>query len=66
MLERMPVIEKASSGHINGDSAEEAAKTQAAKPRQGEPMLLHTPANQVTLTLLPVSTFYNKHYFSQV
>ncbi|XP_037314677.1 AP-1 complex subunit gamma-like 2 [Pungitius pungitius] len=48
VLERMPVIEKNSPGHTNGESTGEAVKdTPAAKMKQGEPLLLQQPANQV-------------------
>lgn len=51
MLERMPVIEKTSSGHINGESAAKTVKEiQPAKLKQGEPLLLQQPANQVRET----------------
>uniref|UniRef100_A0A8C9XYD9 AP-1 complex subunit gamma n=1 Tax=Sander lucioperca TaxID=283035 RepID=A0A8C9XYD9_SANLU len=48
VLERMPVIEKNSPGHTNGESAGEAIKDiQPAKIKQGEPLLPPQPANQV-------------------
>lgn len=44
----MPVIEKNSPGHTNGESAGEAIKDiQPAKIKQGEPLLPPQPANQV-------------------
>uniref|UniRef100_A0A4W6CRC9 AP-1 complex subunit gamma n=1 Tax=Lates calcarifer TaxID=8187 RepID=A0A4W6CRC9_LATCA len=55
VLERMPVIEKNSPGHTNGESAGEPMKEiQPPKVKQGEPLLPQQPANQkdgVTLTL---------------
>lgn len=51
VLERMPVIEKTSLGHINGELAEKTVKEiQPAKLKQGEPLLPLQPANQVTVT----------------
>uniref|UniRef100_A0A3B4UCI9 Adaptor related protein complex 1 subunit gamma 2 n=1 Tax=Seriola dumerili TaxID=41447 RepID=A0A3B4UCI9_SERDU len=48
VLERMPVIEKNSPGHTNGESAGEAIKEiQPAKVKQAEPLLPQQPANQV-------------------
>ncbi|XP_039671161.1 AP-1 complex subunit gamma-like 2 [Perca fluviatilis] len=48
VLERMPVIEKNSPGHTNGESTGEAIKDiQPAKVKQGEPLLPPQPANQV-------------------
>uniref|UniRef100_G3PMC9 AP-1 complex subunit gamma n=1 Tax=Gasterosteus aculeatus aculeatus TaxID=481459 RepID=G3PMC9_GASAC len=48
VLERMPVIEKNSPGHTNGESTGEAVKdVPTAKMKQGEPLLLQQPANQV-------------------
>ncbi|KAL7386113.1 hypothetical protein ABVT39_004102 [Epinephelus coioides] len=48
VLERMPVIEKNSPGHTNGESTGEAIKdTQAVKVKQGEPLLLQQPTSQV-------------------
>lgn len=41
MLERMPVIEKNSQGHINGETIKES---QTVKVKPGEPQ---QPANQV-------------------
>uniref|UniRef100_A0A665X2T6 AP-1 complex subunit gamma n=1 Tax=Echeneis naucrates TaxID=173247 RepID=A0A665X2T6_ECHNA len=49
VLERMPVIEKNSPGHTNGESAGEALKeVQPAKVKQGDSLLPQQPANQVT------------------
>ncbi|KAM8851393.1 AP-1 complex subunit gamma-like 2 [Spinachia spinachia] len=48
VLERMPVIEKNSPGHTNGESTGEAVKDiPAAKKKQAKPVLLQQPANQV-------------------
>ncbi|XP_029379847.1 AP-1 complex subunit gamma-like 2 [Echeneis naucrates] len=48
VLERMPVIEKNSPGHTNGESAGEALKeVQPAKVKQGDSLLPQQPANQV-------------------
>ncbi|XP_029309248.1 AP-1 complex subunit gamma-like 2 [Cottoperca gobio] len=48
VLERMPVIEKNSPGHTNGESMGDAIKDiQPAKMKQGEPLLALQPANQV-------------------
>ncbi|XP_068461004.1 AP-1 complex subunit gamma-like 2 [Clinocottus analis] len=49
VLERMPVIEKNSPGHTNGESTGEATKDiPTAKLKQGEPLLPpQQPANQV-------------------
>lgn len=48
VLERMPVIEKNSPGHTNGESTGEAIKEiKSAKVKQGEPVLPQQPANQV-------------------
>lgn len=48
VLERMPVIEKNSPGHTNGESAGEPMKEiQPPKVKQGEPLLPQQPANQV-------------------
>ncbi|KAG7227387.1 hypothetical protein INR49_000392 [Caranx melampygus] len=48
VLERMPVIEKNSPGHTNGESAGETVKEiQPAKVKQGEPLPPSQPANQV-------------------
>ena len=48
MLERMPVIEKNSPDHTNGESAGESVKEiQPGKVKQGEPLLPQQPANQV-------------------
>nr|XP_033506416.1 AP-1 complex subunit gamma-like 2 [Epinephelus lanceolatus] len=48
VLERMPVIEKNSPGHTNGESTGEAIKdTQAVRVKQGEPLLLQQPTSQV-------------------
>ncbi|XP_032387013.1 AP-1 complex subunit gamma-like 2 isoform X1 [Etheostoma spectabile] len=48
VLERMPVIEKNSSGHTNGETTGEAIKDiQPAKVKQGELLLPPQPANQV-------------------
>ncbi|XP_028987878.1 AP-1 complex subunit gamma-like 2 [Betta splendens] len=48
VLERMPVIEKTSSSHMDRDSTEVTFKeTQAAKPKQGVQPLLQEPADQV-------------------
>uniref|UniRef100_A0A665X2D1 AP-1 complex subunit gamma n=1 Tax=Echeneis naucrates TaxID=173247 RepID=A0A665X2D1_ECHNA len=47
VLERMPVIEKNSPGHTNGESAGEALKeVQPAKVKQGDSLLPQQPANQ--------------------
>lgn len=44
----MPVIEKNSPGHTNGESTGESIKDiQPAKVKQGEPLLPQPPANQV-------------------
>uniref|UniRef100_A0A3Q1F973 AP-1 complex subunit gamma n=2 Tax=Acanthochromis polyacanthus TaxID=80966 RepID=A0A3Q1F973_9TELE len=48
VLERMPVIEKNSPGHTNGESTREAVKeVQPAKVKQAETLLPQQPANQV-------------------
>ncbi|GLD51432.1 AP-1 complex subunit gamma-1-like protein [Lates japonicus] len=48
VLERMPVIEKNSPGHTNGESAGEPMKEiQPPKVKQREPLLPQQPANQV-------------------
>lgn len=48
VLERMPVIEKNSPGHTNGESTGEPVKDiQPAKVKQGGPLLPQQPANQV-------------------
>ncbi|XP_071347377.1 AP-1 complex subunit gamma-like 2 [Trachinotus anak] len=48
VLERMPVIEKNSPGHTNGESAGEAMKEiMPPKVKKGEPLLPQQPANQV-------------------
>ncbi|KAM9845124.1 AP-1 complex subunit gamma-like 2 [Aulostomus maculatus] len=48
VLERMPVIEKNSPGHTNGESAGDASKeVQGSKVQQGEPLLPQPPTNQV-------------------
>lgn len=48
VLERMPVIEKNSPGHTNGESTGEAVKDiQPPKVKQGEALLPQPPANQV-------------------
>ncbi|XP_047445308.1 AP-1 complex subunit gamma-like 2 [Mugil cephalus] len=48
VLERMPVIEKNSPGHTNGESTGETVKeVKPAKVKQGEPVLPPQPANQV-------------------
>nr|XP_019964027.1 PREDICTED: AP-1 complex subunit gamma-1-like isoform X1 [Paralichthys olivaceus] len=48
VLERMPVIEKNSMGHINGESAGETVKEiQTATVKKAEPLLQQQPANQV-------------------
>ncbi|KAK1879801.1 AP-1 complex subunit gamma-1 [Dissostichus eleginoides] len=46
VLERMPVIEKNSPGHTNGESMGEVKENQASK-KPMEPKLLPQPANQV-------------------
>ncbi|XP_010788765.1 AP-1 complex subunit gamma-1-like, partial [Notothenia coriiceps] len=46
VLERMPVIEKNSPGHTNGESMGEVKENQASK-KPTEPKLLPQPANQV-------------------
>ncbi|XP_059200625.1 AP-1 complex subunit gamma-like 2 [Centropristis striata] len=68
VLERMPVIEKNSPGHTNGESTGETIKEiLPAKIKQGETLLAQQPANQVcdlldllggseTETLQPSST----------
>lgn len=51
VLERMPVIEKNSPGHTNGESTGEAVKEiQTAKLKQAEALLPPQPANQVSNT----------------
>ncbi|KAM9718716.1 AP-1 complex subunit gamma-like 2 isoform 1-T2 [Menidia menidia] len=48
VLERMPVIEKNSPGHTNGEAAGEPAKeSQPARVKQGEAVLPQPPAGQV-------------------
>uniref|UniRef100_A0A8D3C8R8 AP-1 complex subunit gamma n=1 Tax=Scophthalmus maximus TaxID=52904 RepID=A0A8D3C8R8_SCOMX len=48
VLERMPVIEKNSSGHTNGETAGDAVKEiQPAAVKQTGPLLPQQPANQV-------------------
>ncbi|XP_023149909.2 AP-1 complex subunit gamma-like 2 isoform X2 [Amphiprion ocellaris] len=48
VLERMPVIEKNSPGHTNGESTREAVKeVQPAKVKQAETLLPQQPASQV-------------------
>uniref|UniRef100_A0A3B5BND5 AP-1 complex subunit gamma n=1 Tax=Stegastes partitus TaxID=144197 RepID=A0A3B5BND5_9TELE len=48
VLERMPVIEKNSPGHTNGESTKEAVKEiQPAKVKQAETLLPQQPTNQV-------------------
>ncbi|KAM7378841.1 hypothetical protein PAMP_004436 [Pampus punctatissimus] len=48
VLERMPVIEKNSPGHTNGESTGDTVKEiQPTKVKQGEPLLPQQPANQV-------------------
>uniref|UniRef100_A0A8C4HMF8 AP-1 complex subunit gamma n=1 Tax=Dicentrarchus labrax TaxID=13489 RepID=A0A8C4HMF8_DICLA len=60
VLERMPVIEKNSPGHTNGESTGEPIKDiQTLKVKQGEPLLPQQPANQVlTLTQMHVELSY--------
>lgn len=48
MLERMPVIDRNSPGHTNGESAGGTVKEiQPTKPEQGELKVALEPANQV-------------------
>lgn len=48
MLERMPVIEKNSPGHTNGESTGDTIKEiQPAKVKQGELLPPQQPASQV-------------------
>ncbi|KAA8587486.1 hypothetical protein FQN60_016348 [Etheostoma spectabile] len=65
VLERMPVIEKNSSGHTNGETTGEAIKDiQPAKVKQGELLLPPQPANQGFLIcigrLAPTVPVYEK------
>lgn len=51
VLERMPVIEKTSSGQTNGEPTGELIKdNQPAQVKQAEPLVLQQPANQVRYT----------------
>ncbi|KAF3858615.1 hypothetical protein F7725_011816 [Dissostichus mawsoni] len=52
VLERMPVIEKNSPAHTNGESMGEVKENQASK-KPTEPKLLPQPANQETLQPSP-------------
>ncbi|KAF0047349.1 hypothetical protein F2P81_000982 [Scophthalmus maximus] len=55
VLERMPVIEKNSSGHTNGETAGDAVKEiQPAAVKQTGPLLPQQPANQVHPPTVPV------------
>uniref|UniRef100_A0A8C2Z3H9 AP-1 complex subunit gamma n=1 Tax=Cyclopterus lumpus TaxID=8103 RepID=A0A8C2Z3H9_CYCLU len=68
VLERMPVIEKNSPGHTNGESTGEATKdTPTAKLKQGELLLPpQQPANQVRyVDTKPLSVKRKKEDFRQ-
>jgi len=48
-LERMPVMDKNSPGHTNGDTSDEIKEPDPSKPKLIEAGLLSEPASQVII-----------------
>jgi len=49
VLERMPVMDKNSPGHTNGDTSDEIKEPDPSKPKLIEAGLLSEPASQVII-----------------